>query len=62
MDAARRATAAREGDVNGFGCQAGVQFSLCQRGAAQVQELFDLLLGLIDPGAHLALLLGFELA
>ena len=57
-----RATAAREGDVYGFGCQAGIQFSLRQRGAACVQELFDLLLGLIDPGAHLALLLGIELA
>ncbi|MCY1448823.1 hypothetical protein D9M71_655260 [compost metagenome] len=62
MDAARRAAAARERDVNGFGCQPGIQFRLRQRGAAQVQELFDLLLGLIDPGAHLALLLGIELA
>ncbi len=62
MDTARRATAAREGDVNGFGCQTGIQLRLRQFGTARGQKLFDLLLGLVDSCAGLSLLLGIELA
>lgn len=56
------AATARQGDVDGFRSQTGVQLCLRQRGAAQIQELLDLLLGLVDLRAHLALLLGVEFA
>ena len=62
MDTSRRTTTARQGDVNGFRGQSGIQFRLRQCGAASSQKLFDFLLGLIDPGAHFALLLGIEFA
>ena len=38
MNAARRAATARQGDVDGFRSQTGVQLCLRQRGAAQIQN------------------------
>lgn len=62
MDPAGGLAAARQGDIDGFGGQAGIQLGLRQRGAAGVEQRFDLLLGLVDASAHFALLLGVQLA
>ncbi len=60
VDAARAASPAGQGDVDGLGRQALVQHGLGQFGPPRVQQRLDLLLGLVDLRAARALFLALQ--